>query len=57
MFKKNKKLKKNLKDHFWKTHFSCLVSYLDHAVTVGIGDVWLQAGKQGSIVMFEVKIF
>lgn len=30
--------------------------YLDHAVTVGIGDVRLQACKQGSVVMFEVKV-
>lgn len=30
--------------------------YLDHAVTVGIGDVGLQASKQGLIVVFEVKV-
>lgn len=33
-----------------------IVSYLDHAVTVGIGDVRLQASEQSSVVMFEVKI-
>lgn len=30
--------------------------YLDHAVTVGIRDVRLQTRKQGSVVMFEVKV-
>lgn len=34
----------------------CFTSYLDHAVAVGIGDVRLQTRKQGSVVMFEVKV-
>lgn len=32
------------------------VSYLDHAVTIGIGDVRLQASKQGPVVMLEIKV-
>lgn len=31
-------------------------SYLDHAVTVGIGDVRLQTREQGSVIMLEVKV-
>ena len=31
-------------------------SYLDHAVAVGIGNVRLQASKQGPVVMFQVKV-
>lgn len=30
--------------------------YLDHAVTVGIGDVGLQPSKQGLIVVLEVEV-
>lgn len=44
------------KIHFYQTHCKSSVSYLDHAVTVGIGNVWLQASKQGPVVMFEVKV-
>lgn len=29
---------------------------MDHAVTVRIGNVRLQASKQGPVVMFEVKV-
>lgn len=32
------------------------MSYLDHTVTIGVGDVRLQAGKQGPVVMFEIKV-
>lgn len=37
--------------------YKLCVSYLDHAVTIGIGDVRLQASKQGSVVMLEIKVF
>lgn len=30
--------------------------YLDHAVTVGVGDVRLQTSKQSSVVVFEIKV-
>lgn len=33
-----------------------VVSYLDHAVTIGVGDVRLQTSKQGSVVMLEIKV-
>lgn len=36
--------------------YKLYVSYLDHAVTIGIGDVRLQASKQGSVVMLEIKV-
>lgn len=36
--------------------YKLYVSYLDHTVTIGIGDVRLQAGKQGSVVMLEIKV-
>lgn len=31
-------------------------SHLDHAVAISIGDVRLQASKQGSVVMFEIEV-
>lgn len=47
-----------------RTHFSSTFkplkeaapSHLDHAVAVGVGDVRLQASKQGPVVMFEIKV-
>lgn len=30
--------------------------YLDHAVTVGIGNVRLQASEQGFVIMLKVKV-
>lgn len=30
--------------------------YLDHAVTVGIGDVGLQSSKQSLIVVLEIEV-